>query len=190
MNDASIISLYWERSENAIKETDIKYGKLCNHLANNILNNVCDAEECVNDSYLTVWNSIPDERPNNFSAFLCRIVKNLSFKKLEHISAQKRKPEMLVSLNELQDCLSSSTDTEISYDTAELGKIISRFLREQSETNRNIFVRRYWYYESVKDIAADYGFKEKKVSNILFETRKKLKRFLELEGYNLWLITF
>ena len=140
MNDASIISLYWERSENAIKETDIKYGKLCNHLANNILNNVCDAEECVNDSYLTVWNSIPDERPNNFSAFLCRIVKNLSFKKLEHISAQKRKPEMLVSLNELQDCLSSSTDTETSYDTAELGKIISRFLREQSETNRNISV--------------------------------------------------
>ena len=154
-------------------------------MANNILNNVCDAEECVNDSYLTVWNSIPDERPNNFSAFLCRIVKNLSFKKLEHISAQKRKPEMLVSLNELQDCLSSSTDTETNYDTAELGKIISRFLREQSETNRNIFVRRYWYYESVKDIAADYGFKEKKVSNILFEMRKKLKRFLEQEGYNL-----
>ena len=183
MDDASIISLYWSRSEDAIKETDIKYGKLCTRLANNILNNDCDTEECVDDSYLTVWNSIPDERPNNFSAFLCRIVKNLSFKKLEHITAQKRKPEMLVSLNELQDCISSASDTEASYDAAQLGKSISAFLNNQSETNRNIFVRRYWYYDSVKDIAADYGFKEKKVSNILFETRKKLKHFLEQEGY-------
>lgn len=183
MNDASIVGLYWERSEKAIKETDIKYGKLCNRLANNILNSSCDAEECVNDSYLTVWNSIPDERPNNFSAFLCRIVKNLSFKKLEHITAQKRKPEMLVSLNELQECISSPSDTEASYDAAQLGKSISAFLNNQSETNRNIFVRRYWYYDSVKDIATDYGFKEKKISNILFETRKKLKQFLEQEGY-------
>ncbi len=185
MNDASIIKLYWERSENAIKETDIKYGKLCSRLANNILNNVYDAEECVNDSYLTVWNSIPDARPNNFSAFLCRIVKNLSFKKLEYLTAQKRKPEMLVSLNELNDCISSSANIEMSYDTAELGKIISIFLRMQNETHKNIFLRRYWYYDSVKNIAADYGFKEEKVSNILFNMRKKLKKFLEQEGYNI-----
>lgn len=185
MNDASIISLYWERSENAIKETDLKYGKLCNRLAKNILNNNNDAEECVNDSYLTVWNSIPDARPNNFSAFLCRIVKNLSFKKLEYLTAQKRKPEILVSLNELNDCVSSSSNIETSYDTAELGKIISLFLRKQNETHRNIFLRRYWYYDSVKEIAADYGFKEEKVSNILFNMRKKLKQFLEREGYNI-----
>lgn len=185
MKDASIVGLYWERSEKAIKETDIKYGKLCNRLANNILNNECDAEECVNDSYLTVWNSIPDERPDNFSAFLCRIVKNLSFKKLERITAQKRKPEVLVSLNELQDCISSPSDTESGYDAIQLGIIISFFLKAQNETNRNIFVRRYWYYDSVKDIAADYGFKEKKISNILFETRKKLKQFLEQEGYHI-----
>ena len=185
MNDASIIGLYWERSENAIKETDIKYGKLCNNLANNILNNVYDAEECVNDSYLTVWNSIPDARPNNFSAFLCRIVKNLSFKKLEHITAQKRKPEMLVPIDELQDCISSSSDIENSYDAAELGKLISSFLRKQNNTHKNIFLRRYWYYDSVKDIAADYGFKEEKVSNTLFQMRKKLRKFLEREGYNI-----
>ncbi|MBR3818908.1 MAG: sigma-70 family RNA polymerase sigma factor [Clostridia bacterium] len=183
MNDASIIGLFWERSENAIKETDIKYGKLCNRLANNILNNISDAEECVNDSYLTVWNSIPDARPNNFSAFLCRIVKNLSFKKLEYLTAQKRKPEILISLNELNDCISSSANTEMSYDTAELSKIISIFLRKQNETHRNIFLRRYWYYDSVKNIAADYGFKEEKVSNILFNIRKKLKKHLETEGY-------
>lgn len=185
MNDASIINLYWERSENAIKETDIKYGRLCSRLANNILNNVCDAEECVNDSYLTVWNSIPDARPNNFSAFLCRIVKNLSFKKLEYLTAQKRKPEVLVSLNELNECVSSPSNVEASYDTAEMGKAISLFLRKQSETHRNIFLRRYWYYDSVKDIAADYGFKEEKVSNILFQMRKKLRQFLEREGYNI-----
>ena len=185
MNDASIINLYWERSENAIKETDIKYGRLCSRLANNILNNVCDAEECVNDSYLTVWNSIPDARPDSFPAFLCRIVKNLSLKRLDHLTAQKRKPEMLVSLNELNDCISSSANTEISYDTAELGKIISAFLRKQNEIHRNIFLRRYWYYDSVKDIAADYGFKEEKVSNILFQMRKKLRHFLEREGYNI-----
>ncbi len=185
MNDASIIGLYWERSENAIKETDIKYGKLCNRLANNILNNIYDAEECVNDSYLTVWNSIPDARPNNFSSFLCRIVKNLSLKRLEHLTAKKRKPEMLVSINELNDCISSAISTETSYDIAELGKTISVFLREQNETHRNIFLRRYWYYDSVKNIATDYGFKEEKVSNILFQMRKKLRKFLEREGYNI-----
>ena len=185
MNDASIISLYWERSENAIKETDIKYGKLCNCMANNILNNIYDAEECVNDSYLTVWNSIPDARPNNFSAFLCRIVKNLSFKKLEHLTAKKRKPEMLVSLDELEDCVSSSQNIETNYDVSELGEVISTFLRKQNETHRNIFLRRYWYYDSIKDIASDYQFKEEKVSNILFNMRKKLKQFLEQEGYNI-----
>lgn len=185
MNDASIISLYWERSENAIKETDIKYGKLCNHMANNILNNIYDAEECVNDSYLTVWNSIPDARPNNFSAFLCRIVKNLSFKKLEYLTAKKRKPEMLVSLDELGDCVSSSQNIETNYDVSELGEVISTFLRKQNETHRNIFLRRYWYYDSIKDIASDYQFKEEKVSNILFNMRKKLKQFLEQEGYNI-----
>ena len=185
MNDASIISLYWERSENAIKETDIKYGKLCNRMANNILNNIYDAEECVNDSYLTVWNSIPDARPNNFSAFLCRIVKNLSFKKLEHLTAKKRKPEMLISLDELEDCVSSSQNIETNYDVSELGEVISTFLRKQNETHRNIFLRRYWYYDSIKDIASDYQFKEEKVSNILFNMRKKLKQFLEQEGYNI-----
>lgn len=185
MNDVSIINLYWERCENAIRETDIKYGKLCKRLAENILNNSSDAEECVSDSYLAVWNSIPDARPKNFSAFLCRIVKNLSFKRLEYITAQKRKPEMLVSLDELEDCISSTTNPEISYDAAELGKIISTFLRKQDVIHRNIFLRRYWYYDSVKDIAADYQFKEEKVSNILFKMRKKLKLFLEQEGYDI-----
>ncbi len=185
MKDASIINLYWERSENAIRETDLKYGRLCRNLSNNILNNLSDAEECVNDSYLAVWNAIPDARPENFSAFLCRIVKNLSFKKLEQITAQKRKPEMLVSLDELRDCVSSTANPEASCDAAELAKTISIFLRKQDELNRNIFLRRYWYYDSVKCIADDYGLKEGKVSQILFKIRKKLKKHLEQEGYSI-----
>lgn len=185
MKDASIVKLYWERSEKAIIETDLKYGKLCRHLSDNILNNLADAEECVNDSYLAVWNAIPDARPENFSAFLCRIVKNLSFKRLEHITAQKRKPEMLVSLEELQDCISSSANPQASYDAAELAEVISSFLRKQDELSRNIFLRRYWYYDSVKCIANDYGMKEERISQILFKIRKKLRKHLEQEGYNI-----
>ncbi len=183
MTDASIISLYWERSEKAIEETDLKYGKLCRHLSNNILNNISDAEECVNDTYLTVWNSIPDENPNSFSAFICRIVKNLSLKRLEYVTAQKRKPEMLASFDELQNCISSESLPEDIVDAEELGKVISSFLREQSRENRNIFLRRYWYFDSVKEIAADYGMKQEKVSAILFKMKNKLKKYLEKEGY-------
>ncbi len=185
MKDASIVKLYWERSEKAIIETDLKYGKLCRHLSDNILNNLADAEECVNDSYLAVWNAIPDARPENFSAFLCRIVKNLSFKRLEHITAQKRKPEMLVSLEELQDSISSSANPQASYDAAELAEVISGFLRKQDELSRNIFLRRYWYYDSVKCIANDFDMKEERISQILFKIRKKLRKHLEQEGYNI-----
>ncbi len=185
MNDASIIELYWERSEEAISETDKKYGKLCNNIANNILNNKSDAEECVNDTYLTVWDSIPDERPKYFSAYICRIVKNLSLKRLEYNTAQKRNPELLVSFNELQECLSSDTNPESNLDAEELGKTIGNFLRQQNETNRKIFLRRYWYFDSIKSIASDFKMKEERVSLILFRTRKKLKQYLEKEGYKI-----
>lgn len=185
MDDASIINLYWERSEKAIKETDIKYGRLCSRLSNNILNNASDAEECVNDSYLTVWNRIPEERPVHFSAFLCRIVKNLSLKRLEHNTAQKRNPELLVSFEELQGCLSSNNSPEEKLDAEELGKAISDFLRKQKELNRNVFIRRYWYFDSVKKISEDLHVKEERVSVILFRTRNKLKEYLEKEGYKI-----
>ncbi len=161
MNDASIIELYWERNEEAIKETDKKYGKLCNRLSNNILNNPADAEECVNDTYLTVWDSIPDERPVYFSAFLCRIVKNLSLKRLEYNTAQKRNPELLASFEELEGCLSVNSNPDEKLDAEFLGKSISDFLRGESDTNRKIFLRRYWYYESIGKIADDFGMKEK-----------------------------
>ncbi|MBQ3045104.1 MAG: sigma-70 family RNA polymerase sigma factor [Clostridia bacterium] len=183
MDDTSIIKLYWERDENAVRETAAKYGKLCIKLSENILNNKSDAEECVNDSYLTVWNRIPDERPDYFSAFLCRIVKNLSLKRLEHNTAQKRNPEMLVSLDELQECLPSDNLPEKSFDARLLGKSISDFLRKQKEVDRCIFIRRYWYSDSVKAIAEDLGVKEDRISVTLFRMRKKLKIHLEKEGF-------
>ncbi len=183
MKDESIVNLFWERSEKAIEETDKKYGKLCVRLSTNILKNESDAEECVEDSYLALWNSIPDARPKNLSAYLCRIVKNLSFKKLEYLTAIKRKPEYLLSLDELRDCVSGTDSTENNFDVSGLSEAINMFLRGLNNKERNIFLRRYWYYDSVKSIALDYNVKENNISAVLFKLRKKLKSFLEKEGY-------
>lgn len=185
MDDLSIIELFWNRNEVAIVQTDKKYGKLCMHLSENILNNYSDAEECVNDSYLTVWNRIPDERPLHFSAFLCRIVKNLSLKKLEYNTAQKRNPELLTSFDELQGCLSRDADCDGRVDVSILAEEISNFLSEQKAQNRNIFIRRYWYFDSVKEIAEDLGMKEERVSTLLFRMRNKMKKYLEKGGYEI-----
>lgn len=183
MNDASIIELYWNRNENAIEETHKKYGSLCSRVSLNIVGSVPDAEECINDSYLTVWNSIPDDRPGHFSAYLCRIVRNLSLKRLEYNTALKRKPELVASFDELEGCISSADTPENSLDAKLLGKAISEFLYLQNEQCRNIFVRRYWYFDSVKKIAEDFGLKEDRVSVLLFRMRKKLKKHLEREGF-------
>ena len=184
MNDASIIELFWNRNETAITETDNKYGRLCSRVSLNILNSIPDAEECVNDSYLTVWNSIPEDRPEHFSAYLCRIVRNLSLKRLEYNTAAKRNPDLLASFDELEGCISATENPENFVDAKALGRSISEFLYLQNEQNRNIFIRRYWYFESVKKIAGDYKMNEERVSVILFRTRKKLKKHLEKEGYS------
>ena len=184
MKDASIIELFWNRNETAIEETDKKYGRLCSQISFNILNCIPDAEECVNDSYLTVWNSIPEDRPDHFSAYLCRIVRNLSLKRLEFNTAAKRSPDLIASYDELEGCISATQRPENLLDAKLLGKAISVFLRAQNEQNRVIFIRRYWYFDSVKKIAGDTGIKEEKVSVILFRMRKKLKKYLEKEGYN------
>ncbi len=185
MEDASIIELFWNRNEMAIEETDKKYGRLCSRVSLNILNSIPDAEECVNDSYLAVWNSIPEDRPEHYSAYLCRIVRNLSLKRLEHNTAAKRSPDLLASFDELDGCISATQNPENSFDVRQLGKSISAFLRAQNEQNRIIFIRRYWYFDSVKKIAKDTEIKEDKVSVILFRMRKKLKKHLEKEGYNI-----
>jgi len=182
LEDNEIIQLYWDRSEEAVSETDRKYKALCMHIAGNILSDRSDSEECLNDTYLAAWNAIPSDRPKFFPAFLCRIMRNIALKRYEYNSAAKRCPEVKLSLDELDECIPSDENVERICDAKELGRLISDFLREQSEKNRVVFIRRYWYYDSVREIAERYAFSENAVKQILFRMREKLKVFLAEEG--------
>ncbi len=184
MDDLRIIKLYFDRDEQAIEETDIKYGKLCHGIAYNILNNHEDSEECVNDTYVGVWNTIPPERPNNFMSFVCKITRNLSLKRLEFMKREKRSADVLLSLEELAAVL---PDERYAPDVSdeEVGKLIGKFLRTQKEDVRNVFIRKYYFFDSIGDIAKRYGFTESKTKNMLFYTRNKLKDYLIKEGVEL-----
>ena len=181
MNDLSIIELYFARDEEAIKQTDIEYGKLCHSVAYNILNNNEDSEECVNDTYIGVWNAIPPARPNNFRAFVCKITRNLSLKRFEAMSRQKRSQAILVSLDELAEVLSDESIADGVSDE-DIGKLISDFLRNEKSEIRDVFIRKYYFFDSIGDIARRYDFTESKVKNMLHHTRTKLKDFLIKEG--------
>ena len=178
MDDLTIIELYFDRSEQAIDETDKKYGKLCRSLAGSILSSDEDAEECVSDAYLSVWNTIPPTRPNNFTAFLCKIVRNLSLKRLDYNTAQKRNGNVTVPLSELEEVLHTAPEPELE----ELGKLLSRFLRQEKADARNAFIRRYYFFDTIADIAERYSFSESKVKSMLYHTRNRLRAFLEKEG--------
>ena len=181
MDDFEIIELYFKRNEQAIKETDIKYGKLCQSIAYNILNNKEDSEECVSDTYVGVWNAIPPTRPSRFMAFICKITRNLSLKRLEHITREKRSPDILLSLEELSAVLPDERYyPEIK--TEELGSLVSEFLKKQKNEAKNVFIRKYFFFDSTKSIAKRYDFTESKVKNILFRTRNRLKDFLIEKG--------
>ena len=181
MDDQQIIDLYFDRKEQAITETDVKYGKLCHSIAYNILSNREDTEECVNDTYIGVWNAIPPTRPNNFMAFVCRIARNLSLKRLEFLKREKRSADVILSLDELSAVL---PDERYAPDVSDedVGRLISQFLRTQKEDVRNVFIRKYYFFDSVKEIAERYSFTESKVKNMLFYTRNKLKDYLIKEG--------
>ena len=181
MEDTEIISLYWERSESAIAETDRKYRPLCMRIARNILNDSSDAEECTNDAYLAVWNNIPPKRPEHFAAFVCRIVKNLALKKYEHIHAAKRNPDVQVSFDEL-DGLAGNADVEKMCSSKELGEKISEFLQGERQVNRVVFVRRYWFFDSPKEISKRCGMTENAVNALLMRMRGRLKDYLRKEG--------
>ncbi len=181
MDDQQIIDLYFDRNEQAITETNVKYGKLCHSIAYNILSNREDSEECVNDTYIGVWNAIPPTRPNNFMAFVCRIARNLSLKRLEFLKREKRSADVILSLDELSAVL---PDERYAPDVSDedVGRLISQFLRTQKEDVRNVFIRKYYFFDSVKEIAERYSFTESKVKNMLFYTRNKLKDYLIKEG--------
>lgn len=182
MDDDGIIELYWERKENAIKETALKYGKLCTCIARNILSSYEDSEECVNDTYFAIWNVIPKERPNRFSAFISRITRNLALKKYEYISAAKRNPAAITSLEELEDCISGVDSVESEVEKRRIESTIDKFLWRQSEEKRNTFIRRYWYFDSIEKICESTGFTQSKIKSMLYQMRKELRKYLESEG--------
>jgi len=186
MDDNSIIQLYWDRNDQAISITSKKYGHYCKSIAKNILNNDEDAEECVNDTYLNAWNSMPTHWPEQLATFLGKITRNLSFNKYKHNRAEKRGGgEITLVLDELMDCVSDTDNIEQIIDRQELVKAINTFVRSLSLEKRNIFVRRYWYADSVSKIAADYGMLQGSVSKTLERTRKQLKLYLTERGFEL-----
>ena len=182
MDDSGIISLFHARSEQAIEELDRVYGATVRKVVLNILNSTRDAEECVNDTYLAVWNTVPPERPSPLLSYVCRIARNLAVKKYHANTARKRDSRYDLALDELAECLPSPRDVEGELTAKELSAAIDRFLDTLCYEDRFCFLRRYWYADSVADIAAMTGFDRHRISVRLFRTREKLHRALKEEG--------
>lgn len=176
--DDEIIKLFFERSEQAIRELETKYGNACFKLSYNILGNRQDAEECVNDAYWGVWNAIPPAKPAPLLSFVLKIVRNLSLKKYWKNRAHKRDSAYTVSIHEIELFLATPNTTESEIDARELAKMMEEFLDTQTLENRVIFMRRYWFSDSYKDIAEQVALSEKVVSVRLTRIRKKLREFL------------
>lgn len=185
MDDNWIIEMYWNRDKQAIHETEQKYGRLCYRLADNILKLKEDAEECVNDTFMKLWNSIPDDRPAHFPAYICQIVKRLALSKLRYNKADKRAAENCVPYEELSEIVSGGADPEEASIMSELSESISEYLMTESKQNRIIFVRRYWYYDSAETIAEALNISPGTVWSVLSRMRKRLKKRLKKEGYDI-----
>lgn len=183
MDERQIVDLYWNRSETAIAETASQYGSFCFKIAYNILVNHEDSEECVNDTYMKTWESIPPTYPKSLAAFLGRITRNLALNRFEKRTAQKRGGSQVdVALEELHECLPDSKTTEEKIEDQELAEALNLFLSDLPAETRKIFLLRYWELMSVKEIAKGGGISESKVKMSLKRTRDKLRNFLEKEG--------
>lgn len=181
MEDAQIIALFWERNEQAVKETDTAYGRKLFVLSNHILNNREDAEESVSDTYLETWNAIPPKRPKYFYAFLAALCRNLSLNRLDWRMAAKRHGEVVALTQEMESCIPDSRQAA-QMERRALKNALEVFLAGLPKESRLIFLRRYLYVDTVAEIAARYGISESKVKTQLHRTRKKLRVFLEQEG--------
>ena len=181
MEDEKILELYWHRDEDAIAQTDRTYGRRLQALANRITQDPEDARECVSDTYLAAWNTIPPKRPQYLFAYLSRICRNFAFGILDYKGAGKRCGEILPLTQELEGCIPDKR-FEDCRSAEELGRIISDFLRAESKESRLIFLRRYYYADSVKSIAVRYGISESKVKTRLHRCREKLRKYLMKEG--------
>ncbi len=182
MDDKQIVALYWDRSEDAIAETQKKYGRYCHYIAYNILYSSEDAEECVNDTYQKAWETIPPKKPELLSAYLGKLTRNLAINRYRENHAAKRTPEMKVILDEAEEFIADPYSTVDISDEIHLQDTINRFLDSLGKEVRIVFVRRYWYMCSVKDIARDYGMSESKVKVMLMRTRNRFRNYLKREG--------
>lgn len=182
MEDQLIIQLFFERSQEAITAVEGKYGVLCKTIASRILKNEQDAEECVNDTLLAAWNNIPPENPDPLISYICKITRNLALKRYTQNTAQKRNHFYDVTLDELGDTLAGTCSVEKEYMAEELKKAMNHFLSKQKKMDCIFFVKRYWFMESISEIAECYGKSNNYVTVHLHRTREKLKKYLTKEG--------
>lgn len=182
MEDSRIIELFFARSEQAIEELAQKYGSVCRRVADNILRDRLDAEECVNDAYLAVWNTIPPQRPDPLLSYVCRIVRNQALKRYHRNTARKRNSVYDAALEEIAECFPSSASVEGEVEAAEAARAVDRFLETLDRESRILFVRRYWHADSVGELAELFHLSKHTVSVRLFRIRKALRKRLEEEG--------
>lgn len=181
MEDCKIVDLYWARNENAIEESDKKYGKMLNSLSFSLLSSREDAEECVNDTYLRAWGAMPDARPEFLGAFLSKITRRLSIDRFRLMHREKR-GGIDNLLTELSDCIPNGQTPYEEYENKRLGEIINAFLYSQKKEKRVIFILRYFYSKSISDISEQVGIGEAKIKTTLFRMRKELQKILEEQG--------
>lgn len=182
MEDKEIVELYWERDQSAIAQTKEKYEHFCYSIAYGILRNQMDSEECVSDTYLRAWNGIPPEHPQILSAFLGRITRNLSLDRYRMIHAKKRgEGEVEVVFDEVRDMLQNDF-SDHHVEQLSVTDIMNEFLAKQKKENRILFVRRYWYMDSIAELAQEFGYSESKVKSMLLRMRQSLRTSLEEEG--------
>ena len=181
MTDSQIIALFWDRNEDAIQETDRAYGRRLHVLSDRILRNEQDAQESVSDTYLKTWETIPPLRPKHFFGYLAKICRHFALDRLDWRNAAKRRAEVVSLTQEMELCIPDTTrDAEI--EGKELGRILDAFLREQTPENRMVFIRRYWYVDTIAEIAQRYGISESAVNMRLNRTRSRLLAYLQKEG--------
>ena len=184
MDDQSIVALFWDRSEQAIAETDRKYGAYCYSIAYHALANSEDAEESVSDTYMAAWNQLPPHRPSILATFLGKITRRISINRWKAKNTAKRGGgQITLTLEELDDCVDGKQNIERAYESHELVWAFNRFLETLPETERDVFLRRYWFFDSIADIAESFGFTQSKVTSMLHRTRGKLRKQLEKEGF-------
>lgn len=185
MQDEKIVELYWQREESAIKETEQKYGRYLTQIAYNILADMEDSKESVNDTYLGAWNSMPPHKPSILSTYLGKLTRRISIDIFRRKNREKRKAsEYVLSLSELEDCISGDLSVEENIDARLLGEAINEFVKSLPTEARNTFIGRYYFLDSLKDVAGYCGMSEAKAKSLLYRTRCSLKAYLEKEGFS------